>query len=215
MTIIVAVSDGVSTAFIGADTAMTNGTNKAFNNIGESKIVKFPNFYVGYAGEARINEVLLRMLESREISQDNDDEDITEPFQEVKNQWLTFEINNKLDAADFGMAVYQGLKSRSLVANDDNLELCLLIVTKDCRMFQIEQVDDVREVKDFTAIGCGSDPAMGALLAFRQTFQDEDFYQRDTVHEAMDIACLLKEGCCRPLEVLEVKCAQSNITETQ
>lgn len=190
MTIVVAAIYG-SKAIIAADTLIVSGEQKVKNLKNFSKIIKFPHFVVGFAGDCSIFPVLHEYANNGSY---------------LRRKHMKMKTLN--DATKFYKDIYEGLKaniecSPSFDKEKDGEELAEIIILTKTSIFKANSYMFVSEYTNYTTTGAGEDLATGVLAhAYKRLKSEEEL--KTLVEEAVIIACEHNSYCALPMQLVEL-----------
>lgn len=154
-----------------------------------SKLVKFPNFVVGFSGVATIQPLLLQ------FSQDTS----------LLNQKF-MKMTTSMDALRFGDAVFTEYKARLETSGEANLSTDMgdLIIATPEKLFCVDRFRFVSEHEDFVSTGC-ADELIAGLLGFTYELvgcpEDLMYLANDVIEKV----CEANIGCRPPVRLAVVE----------
>lgn len=176
-------------SIIAADSLVTSGDCKVNNLKNFSKLIRFNNWAVGFAGDCSVFQIL------SEMSRDK-----------VYLKHVHMRMRNIDDAAIFVKEVCSRLKTTIDCSpafhkdKDDEFLVEMLIVTKTS-IYEADSYMFISECTRFSTIGCGGDIALGAMSALYKNIKDEEELLK-VVEESVNITCKNSTQCGGPLSII-------------
>lgn len=190
MTVVVAGVWGKK-GVIAADSLVVSKDNKQKNIKNFQKLIKFPNFVVGFSGDCSIFPIL---------------NDFAKDKTYLRKAHL--KMRSQKDALKFSMDIFEMLQgnlscSPCFSPDDEDWAVELLVLAKNGSIFILEPLMSVTEVEDFESTGSGEDVAKGTMLSlYKRIKSEKDLVE--FVTEACKNACEIKTDCQEPLQVIEL-----------
>lgn len=172
---------------IAADSLFSAGDMR-LNGTDTSKIIKFPNFIVGFSGICTVQIVLKRLSKNKKFT---------------KNKFMV--MKNVFHANKFAKVVFSELDSLLLESGEaEELRGFVgeLIILTDKKIFRTDKYGFVSEFDDYTSIGCANEILAGAVMALYSDVETEDDLV-NLANKAIQIACDCSLSCGPPVTVVE------------
>jgi len=166
---------------LGSDSRILSG-NYIFNSC-PNKIIELENVSIGFCGSCRIHDVINSSFEVP-----------YHPGMKSDIQYLQ---------SDFVNSIRECLEEAktSFVEEDStsSMDKSALLILYNNNFYTVECDYSIVEYRDFTAIGSGSDYALGALEATRNFSMEPE----TRVRIALEIACKFNAGCAPPFQIIK------------
>lgn len=188
MTSIVAIKktiQGEPVVYVGWDSQISeDGEKIRHSNV--SKMIKFPNFVVLGAGDARVFQVLSILSIQGSF--------LRKPFMKIKDI---------KDVIAFANATHSEIKDHIGPALlDDQANVTLILATTET-IYQIDPYLFVFESKDFLTAGSGK-PFMSGLLSYLYKLAETESDLKNMVDFSLEVAYDLDSGTSEPLHCMKV-----------
>jgi len=164
--------------YIGGDSAISSGN--IVQIIADPKIWKTGQFIIGFAGSLRVGQIMKYKMKIPPINQRNPTEYMVTGFVDamrkvLKTAGAARELNKEEEQDNSFLVGFKG------------------------HLFEIDGVYGVCEVKDnFTAIGCGSEYALGSLYSSKGTPEER-------IQKALEASAHFCEGVKPPFDIIKSK----------
>lgn len=171
-------------AYIGSDSLVVCGSKKLTDLKNHSKIIKFDNFLVGYAGLASIRMAVLEVKNSPEYK---------------RKSFLKMRSEN--DATKFATAVADKLdmilENNPIFKKDQDMETGQLIILSKSGIYHIDELSGVVAHNNFCAIGSGQDFSFGAYEVLKKYLNKDNV--EETLKECINVSCIHSNLCEGPI----------------
>jgi ATP-dependent protease HslVU (ClpYQ) peptidase subunit len=178
---------------VGSDSLTTVENIKLTNVQNDPKIFNFKHFTILVAGEGPLTDILEEM--------------VVKEYEESEYNWNWHEIHNRQDCIFFLTSFKEFLEDKDESNKNSGLAFEFLIATKE-KIFWIMQDSSVFEIKDFWAIGSGSELALGTLhVLFPLVGKEVDgagLTLEKAVYKAIEAAVTFDKDCGLPIEVKRI-----------
>lgn len=182
MTVVVAARSTNGT-LLAADSCTTVNDRKLVQLVNGSKLVRFEHFIVGMAGHGPVRDVLdILLYEPLPVEDEGDDE----------YYWGTHKLDHMVEVHRFLEKFCEVYETKADVEQLESVEL--LYITPD-RIWCSQGDATVHEVRDYWAIGSGSDYALATLYNFYDRADP-----RVAMTKAVQTACHFAVGCEVPID---------------
>lgn len=170
-----------------ADSLFSAGDMR-LNGTDTCKIVKFPNFIVGFAGICTVQIILKRLAKNRKFT---------------KNSFMV--MKDIFHANKFAKRVFTELDDLLVESGEeDHLRSYVgeLIIVTDKKIFRTDKYGFASEFDDYTSIGCANEVLAGAVIALYDKVETEEELT-SLAEKVIEIACECSLSCGPPVTVIE------------